>query len=154
MSTKTTDATVARARQRARLQAETAIMQLGPGRLLPYQREHLLKMAEEFGEQVFAEALPRVLAANDVARQAGNWPGFSQPHRGIAHRSAYAGPPQHPGTSLPIGASVADERHIPGTAGYAFERMSARDKHDFLKTYGEAAYAALREDWVRRGSPR
>ncbi|NUP08443.1 MAG: S49 family peptidase [Polyangiaceae bacterium] len=35
-----------------------------------------------------------------------------------------------------------------------WEDMSAKDKHDFLKTHGETKYRAVRADWERRGRPR
>lgn len=142
---KYTDEIVERAQKRARMQAEAKILALPSGSLLPFQKTKLEDFAAEFGLEAFDGVLAGVLEGNALAKKNGNWPGLTSRTVGSE--------PQHPGTFM-HGASVADERHVPGTAGYAFERMSAKDKHDFLKTHGEAAFAALREDWVRRGSPR
>lgn len=145
--------TVARARARSKLQAETAIMALGPGRLLPFQAAHLVRMAEEFGEAEFNEALQRVLAANDQARAAGRWPGFSQPDQGIGRRGLPVGAPTH-ASEPSMGSAPPTPGPLPPGAPVLWERMTARDRHDYLRDHGPDAYRALRADWERRGSPR
>lgn len=149
---KTPDEIVTRARVRARLQAETAIMALGVGRLLPYQREHLLKMAEEFGEACFGEALERVLAANELSKRNGSWPPGRGYDAAVAARAH--GYPATTSTEPSMGTAAPTSGPLPPGAPAAWERMSARERHEYLRDHGPDAYRALRADWERRGSPR
>lgn len=59
-----------------------------------------------------------------------------------------------PQASIEAESKAAPSAEPPSATTIKWESMSAKDKHDFLKSNGEAQYRALREDWVRRGKPR
>lgn len=115
---------IAEGRRKAKLQAEGRLLQVGPGRLLPFQREKLTEVASEFGVECFEQMLDAILANNEEQKKAGHWPGYTATYRPPTAEPQHRGS----GTSAPIGAPTtkALEPHPDGTPA---QRTAWIDQH-------------------------